>query len=74
MAAISIATLNLIALSIECGYAEYHLCCMAFMQSVTNKPFMLTVIKLHVVMLNVVAPPKELVTKKHSSLFLLRRQ
>jgi hypothetical protein len=71
MVALSIATLNLIALSIECGYAEYHLCRMAFMQSVTNKPFMLTAIKLNVVMLNVVAPQKELVANKHSSLFLL---
>ncbi len=46
-------------------YAECHLCLVSFMLSVTNKPFMLSVIMLNaimlsVVMLNVVAPRPEL--------------
>ncbi len=35
-------------------YAECHLCCMSFMLSITNKPFVLSVVMLDVVMLNVV--------------------
>ncbi len=34
------------AFYIVCYYAECHLCCMSFMLSVTNKPFMLNAIML----------------------------
>ncbi len=37
-------------------YAEFLLCWTSLMLSVTNKPFMLSVVMLNVVMLNVVAP------------------
>jgi hypothetical protein len=35
-------------------YAERHLCYMSFMPSVTNRPFMLSVIMLNVIMLSVI--------------------
>ncbi len=37
-------------------HAECHLCRLSLMLSVTNKPLMLSVIKLNVVVLSVVAP------------------
>ncbi len=47
-------------------YAECHLCSMSRMLSVTNKPIMLSVIKLNDVMPSVVAP-NLIVRDKHSS-------
>jgi len=49
-------TLSIIALHIECHYAECHLCLMLFMLGVANTPFMLRVFMLNVVMTSVVAP------------------
>ncbi len=49
------ATLSLMPITImaECCYAECHFCSVSFMPSVTNKPFILSVIMLSVVMLSV---------------------
>jgi hypothetical protein len=49
------------ALDLDCFYAECHLSRMLFMPSVTNRPFILSVIVLNVfmlsvIMLNVVVP------------------
>ncbi len=44
------------ALNTYCCYAECYLCLVSIMLSVTNKPIMLSVVKLSVIMLNDVAP------------------
>ncbi len=59
--AFSITTLSIILLESEGYYADCHLCCETFMLSVTNKPFMqsvviLNVVMLSVMMLNIMAP------------------
>jgi hypothetical protein len=63
IATLSITTLSITTLSmtlyVEYCYAEYHLCWMPFILSVTNKPFMLSVVMLNVVMLNVMVPLKQ---------------
>jgi hypothetical protein len=41
--------------NVKCRYAEYRYT-MSFMLSVINKPFMLSVVKVSVIMLSVVAP------------------
>jgi hypothetical protein len=68
---LSITPLSIITLSTMCCYAESLACSLSFMLSVTNKPFilsvvmlnvfilsvaMLNVIKLSVVIMNVIAP------------------
>ncbi len=50
------ATLSIMALNVECCYAEGHLCSVSFMASVANKPIKLSVIMLSDIMLSVVAP------------------
>jgi hypothetical protein len=37
-------------------YAECHLCCVSFMQSVANEPIMLSAIMMNVIVVGVVAP------------------
>jgi hypothetical protein len=49
-------TLSIMEFGTEYCYAECHLCCMSFMLSVTNKPFMLNVVMPSVIMLNAMAP------------------
>jgi hypothetical protein len=46
------------------------LCSMSFMLSITNKPFMLSVIMLNVMMLNVVAPKNQLTMRFLSTMEL----
>ncbi len=53
---LSITTLSINAPETEFCYTECHLCWLYFMVSVTNKPFILIVIMLNVVMLSDVAP------------------
>ncbi len=57
----SITKLTIVAPNTESCYAGFHLCCLLFVLSVTNKPFPLSVVMLNVimtsdVMLNIVAP------------------
>jgi len=63
----------MMAFNTECYYAERRLCRMSFMLSVTNMPFMLSVIMLNVIMLsvvnlNVVAPHAGLSKNRHTDL------
>jgi len=58
----------MMAFNTECYYAERRLCRMSFMLSVTNMPFMLSVIMLGVVNQNVVAPHAGLSKIRHTDL------
>jgi hypothetical protein len=44
------------ALGTECCYAELRLCSVSFTMNILNKPLMLSVITLNVVMLRVIIP------------------
>ncbi len=66
----SITTLSIMTFSMiaEHCYAVYQLCWLSLLLSVTNKPFMLFVIMLNVVMLSVVAP-KEFTSCRYETSF-----
>jgi hypothetical protein len=44
-------TLSMLTHNKMSWYAEYLICCMSFMLSVANKPFLLSVIKVNVILL-----------------------